>query len=278
VRKVTVRGGGSALCARPELMAAVLRAVVRAAGAVPVTIKVRLGLDDERITWPDALAAASGEGARWIGVHARTAAQLYSGHARWEELARIKDAARKLPAPDAGGSDGFPVLGNGDIWEAWDALRMLRLTGCDGVIIGRGCLGRPWLFRELADVFEGLMPGEPPALGEVLAILREHGQLLAEFFGERHGVRELRKWCAWYTKGFEGSARVREALQRIETLAEMDGWLAQLDPSLPFPRAALRVSRAKRGGSQEKVALPHGWLDLAERERRVRLGEAPAAT
>ncbi len=272
VRKVTVRGGGSALCARPELMTAVLRAVVRAAGDVPVTIKVRLGLDDRNITWPDALAAAAGEGARWIGVHARTAAQLYSGHARWEDLARIKDIARGLRAPDGGGgggatSNGFPVLGNGDIWEPFDALRLLRQTGCDGVIIGRGCLGRPWLFRELADVFDGREPEDPPSLGEVLVLLREHGQLLVEFFGEVKGVRELRKWCAWYTKGFSGSARVREALQRIETLDELDTWLAELDPSLPFPRAALRVSRAKRGGSQERVALPHGWLDLAERER-----------
>jgi nifR3 family TIM-barrel protein len=269
VRKVTVRGGGSALTARPALMAAVLRAVVGAAGEVPVTIKVRLGLDDEHITWPDSLAAAHDEGARWIGVHARTAAALYSGHARWDELARIKEAATR-GARGSGLGGGIPVLGNGDIWEAFDALRLMRQTGCDGVIIGRGCLGRPWLFRELAEVFDGREPVEPPTLGEVLVILREHAQLLVQFFGERRGVRELRKWCAWYTKGFDGSARVREALQRLETIDELDGWLEQLDPTLPFPKGALRVTRAKRGGAQEKVALPHGWLDLAERERRER--------
>jgi nifR3 family TIM-barrel protein len=253
VRKVTARGGGSALPARPELMGRVMAAVVKGAGggtadAVPVTVKIRLGLDDGRTTWPDALAAAQGEGLAWIAVHARTAAALYSGSARWEEIARVKERAT------------IPVLGNGDIWEAWDALRMMRATGCDGVVIGRGCLGRPWLFAELAAVFDGREPADPPRLEQVLAILREHGTLLVDFFGERKGVLELRKWCAWYTKGFDGSARVREALQRIESLAGMDLWLAQLDGDQDFPKGALRVSRAKRGGSQDKVSLPPGWL------------------
>ena len=254
VRKVTARGGGSALPARPELMAKVMAAVVKGAGgdtadAVPVTVKIRLGLDDDRTTWPDALAAAQGEGLAWIAVHARTAAALYSGSARWDAIAQVKERAT------------IPVLGNGDLWEAWDALRMMRQTGCDGVVIGRGCLGRPWLFAELAAVFDGREPADPPRLEQVLAILREHGALLVDFFGERKGVLELRKWCAWYTKGFDGSARVREALQRIETLAGMDEWLAQLDGSQAFPAGALRVSRAKRGGSQDRVALPPGWLE-----------------
>lgn len=254
VRKVTARGGGSALPARPQLMARCLAAVVGAAGAVPVTIKVRLGLDDDHLTWQHALDVAADEGAQWIGVHARTAAQLYSGTARWDVLGEIKSRAR------------LPVLGNGDIWEAFDALRMMRITGVDGVIIGRGCLGRPWLFRELADVFDGREPAEPPTLGEVLTILREHGRLLVDFFGERKGVLELRKWCTWYTKGFPNSSRARAALQRIESLAAMDELLAHLDPSLPFPAKALRISRGKRGGSQERVALPPAWLDLAARE------------
>jgi nifR3 family TIM-barrel protein len=260
VRKVTSRGGGSALPARPALARKVMAAVVRGAGTAPVTVKIRLGLDEERITWPEVLAAAEGEGLAWIAVHARTAAQLYSGEARWEAIDEVKQRA------------AIPVLGNGDIWEAWDALRMMRETGCDGVVIGRGCLGRPWLFRELNDVFEGRLPPEPPRLGEVLAILREHGALLVEFFGPKKGVLELRKWCAWYTKGFEGSARVRQALQRIESLDEMDRWLARLDPRQRFPDSALRVSRAKRSGRQERVSLPEGWLDLAEREQVERRG------
>jgi nifR3 family TIM-barrel protein len=256
VRKITARGGGSALPARPELMRKVLKGVVTAAGDVPVTVKIRLGLDEERPTWQDALSACEDEGARWLGVHARTAKALYSGAAQWDQIARVKEHAK------------IPILGNGDIWEAFDALRMMRQSGCDGVIIGRGCLGRPWLFRELADVFDGKEPADPPDLGAVLATLREHGQLLVEFFGEMKGVRELRKWCAWYTKGFDGSARVRKALQQIESLEELDGWLDKLDPEQSFPASALRLSRAKRGGRQAKVSLPEGWLDLAEQEKR----------
>jgi len=266
VRKVTGRGGGSALPARPALMRAVLAAVVRGAGDVPVTTKIRLGLDDDTPTWRDAVAAASDTGCRWIGVHARTAAQLYSGRARWEELAQVKEFAAALPAPPGAPGTGFPVLGNGDVWEAWDALRLLRTTGCDGVIIGRGCLGRPWLFAELAAVFDGREPPPPPALGEVLEILREHARRLVDFLGERQGCRELRKWCAWYTKGFDGAAEVRDALARIETLADLDALLPRLDADQPFPARALRLSRAKRGGSQDSVHLPHGWLAQAARE------------
>lgn len=255
VRKVTSKGGGSALPARPKLMREVVAATVRGAGDVPVTVKTRLGLSDEQLTWRDAVHAAADEGARWLGVHARTATQLYSGKARWDELAEIKAISP------------IPILGNGDIWEAFDALRMMRSTGVDGVIIGRGCLGRPWLFAELAAVFDGREPDDPPTLGEVVVILREHARLLVEFFGETKGVLELRKWGAWYTKGFPAAAVVRGALQRIETLADMHALLEQLDPSLPFPRRALRVARAKRGGSQDKVSLPPGWLDLGARER-----------
>ena len=249
VRKVTSKGGGSALPARPALMRQCLRAVVSAAGDVPVTAKTRLGIDDERLTWFDAVTACADEGIAWLGVHARTAAQHYAGQARWNVLGEIKAAAT------------IPILGNGDIWEAFDALRMMRATGVDGVIIGRGCLGRPWLFRELADVFDGREPAAPPNLGAVLDVLREHARLLAGFFGERKGMLEVRKWCTWYTKGFAGSAQVRAALQHIETLDQLERGLSALDPELAFPASALRVARGKSGGEQEHVALPKGWLD-----------------
>jgi nifR3 family TIM-barrel protein len=249
VRKVTSRGGGSALPARPELMRRVLAAVVAGAGKVPVTAKIRLGLDDARPTWRDAADVCADEGLAWLGLHARTSAQLYAGQADWDAIARLKDYAR------------LPILGNGDIWESFDALRMMRATGCDGVIIGRGCLGRPWLFRELAQVFDGQEPEDPPTLGEVVTILREHAGLLVDFFEEYKGVRELRKWCAWYTKGFDGAHAVRGALQSINSLADMDAALARLNPELPFPQAALRMGRGKRGRSQGRVALPEGWLD-----------------
>ena len=249
VRKVTGRGGGSALPARPALMAACLSAVVQAAGDVPVTAKTRLGLDDEHLTWRDAVRVCVDVGVRWLGVHARTAQQHYAGEARWEVLGEIK------------ASSSIPILGNGDIWEAWDALRMMRATGVDGVIVGRGCLGRPWLFRELADVFDGREPAPPPSLGQVLDTMREHARLLVAFFGEHKGVLEMRKWCTWYTKGFPGSAAVRHVLQGIDSLDEMEQGLASLDPESAFPEAALRVTRGKRGGTQARVALPHGWLD-----------------
>ena len=256
VRKVTARGGGSALPARPELMRQVMAAVVKGAGggtsaAVPVTVKIRLGLDAGRTTWPDALAAAQGEGLSWIAVHARTAAALYSGSARWDEIARVKERAT------------IPVLGNGDIWEAWDALRMMRATNCDGVIVGRGCLGRPWLFRELAQAFDGVECDSPPRLGEVARVLADHARRLAEFFGERMGVLQLRKWVGWYTKGFRGSAALRASVGQLHSLADLDALLAALDPAEPFPLHALRASRAKSSRTQ-RVALPEGYLDERE--------------
>jgi nifR3 family TIM-barrel protein len=265
VPKVTRKGGGAALPYKRGLLDRILRAAVAGAEpyGIPVTMKTRKGIDDENLTYLDAGRIAEDAGCAAIALHGRTAAQHYSGSADWGSIARLKSHV------------SIPVLGNGDIWEAFDALRMMRQTGCDGVVVGRGCLGRPWLFRELAEVFDGREPADPPRLGDVLAILREHGALLVDFFGERKGVLELRKWCGWYTKGFAGSAQVRAALQRIETLDEMDSWLDELDGSQAFPRAALRVSRAKRGGAQDKVSLPPGWLDLGERER-ARVGERAA--
>src|SRR5688572_12530610 len=168
VPKVTRHGGGSAIPLRPRLLARLVRAAVRGAGRVPVTVKVRKGIDEHLLTYLDAGRVA--EGAAAIGLHARTAAQLYSGEADWEAVAMLK------------ASVGIPVLGNGDVWECWDALRMMRETGCDGVIVGRGCLGRPWLFRELAAVFDGQEPDEPPRLGAIVGVVRRHAELLCDFF------------------------------------------------------------------------------------------------
>ena len=150
VPKVTRHGGGSAIPVKPRLLARIVRAAVQSAGDVPVTIKVRKGIDDDLLTYLDAGRIAQEEGAAAIGLHARTAAQLYSGEARWDAIGELKRSV------------SIPVLGNGDIWECWDALRMMRATGCDAVIVGRGCLGRPWLFRDLAAVFDGREPAPPP--------------------------------------------------------------------------------------------------------------------
>jgi nifR3 family TIM-barrel protein len=249
VPKVTRCGGGSAIPVKPRLLARIVRAAVKSAGAVPVTIKVRMGIEAGLLTYLDAGRVAEGEGAAAIGLHARTAAQLYSGEAAWNAIAELK------------ASVAIPVLGNGDIWECWDALRMMRATGCDAVIVGRGCLGRPWLFRELAEVFDGREPGPPPCLGEVVAIMEDHARRLVEFFGEETGMRQMRKWCAWYTKGFRGSAIVRERLSRVSSIEAMRSALAALDPEEPFPESALRAHRGKSGGAQARVALPQGYLD-----------------
>lgn len=249
VPKVTRRGGGAAIPLRPRLLRAIVRAARARAGDVPITLKFRLGIDDAHPSFLDAGRIAEDEGCAAVALHARTAAQLYDGEARWEEIARLKAAVRSIP-----------VLGNGDVWEAWDALRMMRATGCDGVVVGRGCLGRPWLFRDLAEAFAGREPAPPPRLGEVAEVMLEHAELLASWCGERSAMRSFRKHAAWYTKGFRDSARLRQRLTRLETLAELRAELERLDPDEPFPPHALRVPRGKHGGTQ-RVALPEGYLD-----------------
>jgi nifR3 family TIM-barrel protein len=251
VRKVTRAGGGSAIPVKPRLLARIVRAAVEGAGGVPVTIKVRKGIDDSLLTYLDAGSVAEAEGARAIGLHARTAAQLYSGEADWEAIATLA------------GSVSIPVLGNGDVWESFDALRMLRATGCAGVIVGRGCLGRPWLFAELSAAFAGREPDPPPAFGRVVEILLDHGRRVVDFFGEKMGVPQMRKWCAWYTVGFRGSAKARARLVRATSLDEIRAVLSELDPLEPFPVSALRAHRAK-GGRTQRVSLPEGYLECRE--------------
>ena len=253
VRKVTSRGGGAAIPVKPRLLRGIVRAAVAAAGRAPVTIKFRLGIDDEILTYLDAGRIGEEEGCAAVGLHARTAAQLYDGEACWDAIARLKDAVRRIP-----------VLGNGDIWEAEDALRMMRTTGCDGVIVGRGCLGRPWLFRDLADVFEGREAADPPGFGGVAEVMREHARLLAEWLGdEAFAMRSFRKHSSWYTKGFRGGAPLRQRLMQVTRLAELRDVLSEVDRAQPFPPDAVRVPRGKTAGRQ-KVALPEGYLDDLE--------------
>jgi nifR3 family TIM-barrel protein len=249
VRKVTKKGGGAAIPAKPKLLRKIVKAAVEAAGAVPITLKFRIGLDDSITTFLDAGRIGEDEGCKAVALHARTAAQLYDGLARWEAIAALKQAVRTIP-----------VLGNGDIWEAEDALRMMRTTGCDGVVVGRGCLGRPWLFRDLADVFDGREPADPPALGVVIDIMLEHLQRLCEWAGEGPGVRMFRKHATWYTKGFRGSAALRGRVMGAASAHELEVLLRDLDPSEPFPPSAMRVVRGKTGGTQT-VSLPDGYLD-----------------
>ncbi len=263
VPKVTRTGGGAAVPVKPRLLARIVRAAVHGAGDVPVTIKVRKGIDEGIETYLDAGRVAEDEGVRAIGLHARTAAELYSGAADWGAIARLVEHV------------SLPVLGNGDIWEAGDALRMMRSTGCAGVIVGRGCLGRPWLFRELAQAFRGESPDPPPNFGEIVAIIERHARLLTSFFDATFGIRQMRKWCTWYTIGFPGSAKARAELVRIDSIDEMLAILRRLDPALPFPAAAMRAHRGK-GGRKQKVTLPHGYLDQRDDDTPPRTPHGPA--
>ncbi|MCM2258438.1 MAG: tRNA dihydrouridine synthase DusB [Vicinamibacteria bacterium] len=255
VRKVTSKGGGAAIPLKPRLLRNIVRAAVQAAGAVPVTIKFRVGIDERYHTHLEAGRIGQEEGCAAIALHARTAAQLYDGEARWDEIARLKQAVTRIP-----------VLGNGDIWEAEDALRMMRTTGCDGVVVGRGCLGRPWLFRDLADVFAGREPQDPPDFGGVIDAMLDHARLLAAWMGPEPAMRAFRKHSSWYTKGFPGSAALRQKLMHVESLAAMDAVLEGIDRTMPFPPEAMRVPRGKTAGTQ-KVALPEGYLDELDSDR-----------
>jgi nifR3 family TIM-barrel protein len=250
VPKVTRRGGGAALPYKRRLFGHIVAAAVRATEGtdIPVTVKFRVGIDDEHLTFLDAGRIAEQEGAAAVALHARTAAQRYSGAADWERIAELKQHVTDIP-----------VLGNGDIFEAADALAMMAQTGCDGVVIGRGCLGRPWLFAELSAAFTGAPMPTPPTLGEVAQIMLRHGQLLAAHFGEDKGMRDMRKHIAWYLHGFPAGADLRRALALVKTLSELEDLVGQLDPTVPFPEAA--TGPRGRQGSAASVTLPEGWLD-----------------
>jgi nifR3 family TIM-barrel protein len=249
VPKVTKRGGGAALPFKRRLFGQIVAAAVRATEGteIPVTVKFRIGIDDDHHTHLDAGRIAETEGAAAVALHARTAAQRYSGTADWEQIAQLKQHVRTIP-----------VLGNGDIYDPNDALTMMASTGCDGVVIGRGCLGRPWLFAELSAAFTGSPPPTPPTLGGVADIVRRHGELLAAHFGEDKGMRDIRKHIGWYLHGFPAGSELRRALALVKTLGELDGLLNQLDGAVPFPDAA--AGPRGRQGSPARVALPDGWL------------------
>ncbi|WP_082686437.1 tRNA dihydrouridine synthase DusB [Mycobacterium sp. IS-3022] len=249
VPKVTRRGGGAALPFKRRLFGQIVGAAVAATEGtdIPVTVKFRIGIDDAHRTHLDAGRIAAEEGAAAVALHARTAAQRYSGTADWEQIAALKQHVTSVS-----------VLGNGDIFEAADALAMMSATGCDGVVIGRGCLGRPWLFAELSAAFTGRPAPTPPTLGEVASIILRHGELLSAHFGEDKGMRDIRKHIAWYLHGFPAGAELRRSLALVKSLAELETLLGRLDATVPFPDAA--TGPRGRQGSAAAVALPEGWL------------------
>lgn len=253
VPKVTRKGGGAALPWKATLLGDILTSAVNAAApyGVPVTMKTRKGIDEDHLTFLDSGRIAQDAGCAAIALHGRTAAQHYSGRADWNAIAELKQAV------------DIPVLGNGDIWEAADAIRMVEETGCDGVVVGRGCLGRPWLFRDLAAAFAGNDVLELPNLGEVAAVMRRHAQLLGGLMGEERGCIEFRKHIAWYLKGFAAGSVVRHQLGLISSYVALDDLLARLDPNEPYPLAELGTPRGRQG-SPKRVNLPDGWLDSRE--------------
>lgn len=267
VPKVTRKGGGAALPWKRDLFEGIVRGAVRAAGEasrsrghdVPVTVKMRLGIDADHLTHLDAARTAASAGVAAVALHARTAAQYYSGQADWEQIARLKDA---LP--------GTPVLGNGDIWSAEDALAMVRRTGCDGVVIGRGCQGRPWLFTDVVAAFHGSEVRVRPGLRDVARAIRAHAELLVDHFeDEGRALRELRKHMAWYLKGYPVGGEARHSLALVGSLADLDAKLGALDLDLPYPGEGAEGQRG-RAGSPKSPSLPYGWLDspyLTEVER-----------
>ncbi|NCD19419.1 MAG: tRNA dihydrouridine synthase DusB [Actinobacteria bacterium] len=267
VPKVTRKGGGAALPWKRDLFAGIVRGAVRAATdasrgrahEVPVTVKMRLGIDDDHLTFLDAARTAASAGVAAVALHARTAAQYYSGHADWEQIARLKDAVGDVP-----------VLGNGDIWSAEDALAMVERTGCDGVVIGRGCQGRPWLFTDVVAAFHGSERRVRPGLRHVAATIRRHAELMVDHFGdEGRALRELRKHMAWYLKGYPVGGEARHQLALVDSLADLDAKLAALDLDLPYPGEGAEGQRG-RAGSPKSPSLPQGWLDspyLSEAER-----------
>ncbi|MFJ4164366.1 tRNA dihydrouridine synthase DusB [Microbacterium sp. NPDC089698] len=253
VPKVTRKGGGAALPWKIGLFADIVDRAVKAAGDVPLTVKMRKGINKDHLTFLDAGRAAEDAGAAAVALHARTAGEYYSGHADWPAIGELKQAVTSIP-----------VLGNGDIWSADDAVRMMAETGCDGVVVGRGCLGRPWLFGELAGAFGDESAVQVDAtLGFVKDAFRRHAELLVEFFeDEDRGCKDVRKHVAWYFKGYPVGGETRAALARVSTLQEIDDILGTLGDA-PYPGAPAEGQRG-RAGTPKRTALPDGWLDSRE--------------
>ena len=262
VPKVTRKGGGAALPYKQDLFSAIVNAAVRAAGDIPVTVKMRKGIDADHLTFLDAGKAARDAGVAAVALHARTASEYYSGNADWSAIAELKNSLGDVQ-----------VLGNGDIWSAGDAIRMMRETGCNGVVVGRGCLGRPWLFADLQAAFEeyaknpnsdAAIDPVQPNLGQVATAFKKHAELLVEFFeSEERACRDIRKHVAWYFKGYPVGGEFRASLAQVESLQQMDDILGTIDWSAPYPGELAEGPRGRLGGAKV-CALPENWLQSRE--------------
>ena len=266
VPKVTRRGGGAALPFKRKLFSAIVGSAVKAAApyGVPVTVKMRIGIDSDHLTYLEAAQSAADQGVAWVALHARTAAQLYEGQADWSAITRLVEHMKPT---------GVPVLGNGDIWSGSDGLRMVQETGCAGVVVGRGCLGRPWLFAELKAAFAGQELPELPTFFEVREIMFRHGELLIDFFeSEGRAMRDLRKHMAWYLKGFSVPRELRAGFGMVSSLGELEHLLSK-HADQPYPTSIAETPRGRRSHGRA-VSLPDGWLNDPDEYASISIDDA----
>lgn len=266
VPKVTRKGGGAALPYKRKLFSAIVESAVRSAAkyGIPITVKMRVGIDSDHQTFLESAKSAADLGVAWVALHARTAAQLYEGRSDWNKITELVEHL----APT-----GTPVLGNGDIWSGIDAVNMMNQTGCNGVVVGRGCLGRPWLFADLVSALNGESNRVNPTLFEVRDVMLRHGQLLVEYFeDEDRAMRDIRKHMAWYLKGFSVPREIRSSLGMVGSLSQMSELLSQLQDQ-PYPQA---VGDAPRGRTSHgrAVSLPDGWLDDPDEFANITIDDA----
>ena len=266
VPKVTRRGGGAALPFKRKLFSAIVDAAVKSASkyGIPVTVKMRVGINSDHQTFLESAKSAADLGVTWVALHARTAAQLYEGRSDWK---KITELVEHLSDTDV------PVLGNGDIWSGADAVNMMQQTGCAGVVVGRGCLGRPWLFADLVSSINGENQRVNPNLFEVRKIMLRHGQLLVEYFeNEDRAMRDIRKHMAWYLKGFSVPRQIRSSLGMVSSLVEMEQLLSGLEDQ-PYPQEVGDGPRGRTSHGRD-VKLPAGWLDDPDELATITIDDA----
>lgn len=215
VPKVVKNGEGSALMKNPKLVYEIVSAIVKAISK-PVTVKIRKGFDDDHVNAVEIAKIIEEAGAAAVAVHGRTREQYYSGKADWDIIRQVKEAV------------SIPVIGNGDVTSPQNADELVKQTGCDGIMIARGAQGNPWIFSEMIHWEEtGELPPRPDK-DEVREMMLRHARLQLEYKGEFSGIREMRKHVAWYTKGLKGAARLREKVNALESLEELENLLTSL--------------------------------------------------
>lgn len=209
VPKVAGNGEGSALMKNPKLVEEIVSKTAKAIKK-PVTVKIRKGFDDEHINAVEIARIAESAGAAAVAVHGRTREQYYSGKADWDIIRQVKEAVK------------IPVIGNGDVTSPEAARQLMETTGCDGIMIGRGAQGNPWIFRQILHWMETGEEESKPDLEEVKAMILRHARMLVEYKGAYTGIREMRKHVAWYTAGYPNSAKLRARVNEIESLEALE--------------------------------------------------------